>query len=147
MVSAEKQREYDQRRYAKPATRNAVLKRSKRYYSENKSTIRIRHEHWFRTHREKAREYSRNYMRRLRNEIIKKLGGKCECCSGETYEFLQIDHRNGGGTAERRTMSTSKFLLEIRRQKFPQDKYRVLCANCNAARGAYGYCPHEKGGF
>jgi hypothetical protein len=22
--------------------------------------------------------------------------------------------------------------------------YRVLCHNCNLARGFYGYCPHEK---
>jgi hypothetical protein len=21
--------------------------------------------------------------------------------------------------------------------------YRVLCQNCNAARGLYGYCPHQ----
>jgi hypothetical protein len=22
--------------------------------------------------------------------------------------------------------------------------YRVLCHNCNSARGLYGYCPHER---
>jgi hypothetical protein len=26
---------------------------------------------------------------------------------------------------------------------YPNNKYRVLCWNCNLSRGFYGYCPHE----
>jgi hypothetical protein len=30
----------------------------------------------------------------------------------------------------------------MKRNNFPPG-FRVLCRNCNGARGFYGYCPHE----
>jgi hypothetical protein len=34
--------------------------------------------------------------------------------------------------------------LHLIRSRFPRDKYRLLCHNCNMAFGLYGYCPHER---
>jgi len=36
------------------------------------------------------------------------------------------------------------FYLWLKRHGYPADEFRVLCHNCNAARGYYGYCPHER---
>ena len=83
--------------------------------------------------------------RKARLEVINHYGGKCACCGESRYEFLAIDHINGGGTALRRTkkQSSDQIVWEIRREGFP-NIYRVLCHNCNQALGVYGYCPHNK---
>lgn len=36
------------------------------------------------------------------------------------------------------------FYKWLEHNHFPPG-FRVLCHNCNQARGFYGYCPHEKG--
>lgn len=69
---------------------------------------------------------------------------KCACCNEGHYEFLVIDHINGGGSKHRKEIkkkypSTYTFLVA---QKFPLG-YRVLCYNCNCSLGFYGYCPHK----
>jgi hypothetical protein len=50
--------------------------------------------------RRKARERTR----RVRERVIAKYGGKCQCpgCGISQYEWLVIDHVNGGGCKERR---------------------------------------------
>ena len=58
------------------------------------------------------------------------------------FEFLALDHVNGGGREERKTRSTQQIALTAIREGFP-DTYRVLCHNCNQAIGWYGKCPHE----
>jgi radical SAM protein with 4Fe4S-binding SPASM domain len=32
----------------------------------------------------------------------------------------------------------------LKNNNYPKDLFRLLCHNCNMARGCYGYCPHEK---
>jgi hypothetical protein len=56
---------------------------------------------------------------------------------------LALDHVNGGGREERKTMSTQQIALRAIRNGFPPE-YRILCHNCNQSHGWYGYCPHEK---
>lgn len=74
---------------------------------------------------------------------------KCSCC-GETYlEFLAIDHENGNGAEHRKQICTAHpskadIVVWIIRNGFPAG-FRVLCHNCNLARGLYGFCPHEVG--
>lgn len=89
----------------------------------------------------------RDYVRKLREEIISAYGGKCVCCDESAPEFLTIDHINGGGGKHRETIGRTggqSFYIWLRRQGFPKDEFRLLCYNCNCARGKYGYCPHEK---
>lgn len=66
----------------------------------------------------------------------------CYCCLEKRYEFLCIDHINGGGGKHLKSIG-GNFYKWLIRNKFPKG-YRVLCHNCNMARGFYGYCPHEK---
>lgn len=92
-------------------------------------------------------ECKRLRHRRLREEVINKLGGSCVCCGESTFEFLTIDHvqRNGSEHArELKTRSTTALLKAIRNAGFPEQLYRVLCYNCNCAIGVYGVCPHQK---
>lgn len=78
----------------------------------------------------------------IRKKAIAGYGGKCECCKEEAFEFLAIDHVNGGGRKEREKMSTDQIAKKIIAQDFPPE-YRVLCHNCNQAKGWYGFCPHQ----
>jgi hypothetical protein len=73
-------------------------------------------------------------------------GEVCACCFEWRAEFLAIDHANGGGAKHIRSFKSGptgyySWLLKEKREGF-----RVLCHNCNFARGRYGYCPHEHEG-
>ena len=70
----------------------------------------------------------------------------CACCGETASEFLTIDHIDGNGAEHRRKNGygtgwhTYYWLIQ---NNYP-DGFRVLCFNCNSARGFFGYCPHEK---
>ena len=88
-------------------------------------------------------EYFRKRHAKLRKECIQAYGGICECCGETTYEFLTIDHVQGGGRQERNHHGGGSNLLRaLRKNGFPPG-YRVLCYNCNNSYGMYGYCPHK----
>lgn len=81
----------------------------------------------------------------LRKEALFKYGGKCGCCGEDRYEFLAIDHKNGGGNKHRNSGEFHPglgFLMWLKKNSWPKD-FRVLCHNCNSAMGYYGYCPHK----
>jgi hypothetical protein len=64
-------------------------------------------------------------------------------------EFLTIDHPNGDGAAHRRRLKgtrncTDSVYHDLKKRGFPVGEVRVLCWNCNCARGFFGYCPREK---
>lgn len=71
----------------------------------------------------------------------------CRGCGVSDIEFLSIDHIAGGGTKHRKEtkiVGTGMYRW-LKLNGFPAG-YRILCHNCNQARGHYGYCPHEKMG-
>ena len=78
----------------------------------------------------------------IRQKAFDGYGGKCSCCGENKFEFLAIDHVNGGGREERKKLSTRQIADKVINNGFPKD-YRVLCHNCNQAIGWYGICPHE----
>ena len=81
--------------------------------------------------------------RKLREKAFAGYGGCCQCCGEKNFEFLALDHVNGGGRKEREKLSTHQIARKVINQNFP-DTYRVLCHNCNQSIGWYGYCPHQK---
>lgn len=96
--------------------------------------------------------YKEDYNRRRRElnrirkqEVIRTYGGKCACCGEDRWEFLTIDHVNGGGTKHRKQVGSGggAFYKWLKANGYPQEGYRVLCMNCNMALGLYGYCPHQ----
>ena len=80
-----------------------------------------------------------------RVELLTRYGGACECCGEAGLPFLTLDHLNGGGNAEKRAIGRygNGFLRWLLGQPKRPD-LRVLCWNCNMARGLYGACPHEE---
>ena len=88
---------------------------------------------------------SRN--RRVRREVLSHYSDgipHCVCCGETEFEFLTIDHINGGGNAHRKSTGSGANMTDwIRRNNYP-DGFQILCMNCNWAKGMYGECPHTK---
>ena len=97
---------------------------------------------------EKGRTYQRAWLRRVRNSVLDHYGRKCACCGEDTVEFLAIDHVGGGGNAHRRKINgndktgSNAFYRWLIKNDFPSG-FQTLCHNCNFAKSAYGWCPHN----
>lgn len=122
--------------------------RQKRWRNDNKEFDSKRKMTWARKNKDRFNEIGRNFRQRLRKEILKKYGDKCACCGESAYEFLAIDHINGGGNKHRREISpkncTSTSIYQwLKRNNFP-DGFQILCHNCNMAKSLYKMCPHRK---
>ena len=116
-----------QRAYKK-AHPERMLELSRAYYRRNKSAYLER----IKLARKKRRE-----------QMIQTLGGKCACCGETEPLFLCLDHIKGGGRREyKKKGGPHGVWRRAIREGLPQDKYRVLCWNCNAVLGLYGFCPH-----
>lgn len=117
------------------------------YYRKNVKKKRLAARERYYRQRDAILARKKEQDRALKAEIIKAYGGKCECCGETTHEFLTIDHRNGDGAAHRREMGKlckgRYFYRQLKKLGFPKDRFRLLCFNCNIARGFYGYCPHH----
>lgn len=109
--------------------RALMLRASARYRAKNRDTLRAK---------------MRARWRSVRETVIARYGGCCACCGERRYEFLALDHANGGGSRERRGASGAVSALYRRLAVAPalDPAFRVLCHNCNQAVGLYGYCPH-----
>ena len=78
----------------------------------------------------------------------------CWCC-GENFhiDFLAVDHITGRKEMDSElklvklgyssSMVGTKLLRWIIKNNFPEG-FKILCHNCNQAKGFYGKCPHEK---
>ena len=96
---------------------------------------------WSERNRERTNQRAQISKRKFRQECLTFLGGKCECCSEATYEFLAIDHINGGGAKERKMITSQQLYRKIVKEQI-MEGYRILCHNCNMAVAFYGNCPH-----
>lgn len=97
-------------------------------------------------HKQEEREKSKIRRDATRAKCLIHYGGnppKCACCEEFHAEFLCIDHINGGGEQHRKQVGQgAKIYLWLIKNNFPTG-FRVLCYNCNASFGHYGYCPHK----
>lgn len=79
---------------------------------------------------------------RLMVEVFRAYGGAvCRCCGENQFEFLSIDHVNGGDRKHQKEVGN--VYRWLKKNGFPPG-FQVLCMNCNWAKGKYGYCPHER---
>lgn len=94
----------------------------------------------------RAQELRERNYRAARLKVLAHYSGgqpRCACCGETQYEFLSIDHIDGGGTRHQQEVGRGAGILRwLVREGFPSG-FRVLCHNCNQARGVYGRCPHE----
>lgn len=110
----------------------------------NKEESRKRVTAWrARTPLAKVRSKQRNKDKKIK--VLIAYGGlKCSCdgCTVTHLEFLTIDHIEGGGRKHRKEVNQHVYAWLIKND-FPPG-FRVLCMNCNFAKGIYGFCPHER---
>lgn len=93
---------------------------------------------------QECRDYRKELDLAVKLAAFDRYGGReCACCRESNVEFLTIDHINGGGTQHRRSGKIVNIYRWLKKQNYPVG-YRVLCFNCNAAYGLFGYCPHQK---
>lgn len=97
---------------------------------------------WRAKNRIKANLHTRDFNRRVKRLCLDKYGSVCQCCGEDKYEFLAIDHINGGGIKHRKENNIKTVYGWLKKNNFPQG-FRVLCHNCNCALGHFGYCPHK----
>lgn len=134
--NAEKNREYQRIYKLEHADQLAELRRLRKHL-------------WKSSKKAYQNEYARQYAAKFREKVIEMYGGMCSCCGESTHEFLQIDHINNDGAAQRKSGCGvgHRFYRWLVKNGCPRDAYRLLCCNCNFSRGKYGYCPHEKRKF
>lgn len=120
-----------------------------RYYPGHRGDRREVALVWAHANRERLSVARRNWRARTRLEALIHYGGNppsCACCGEAHLEFLNFDHINGDGGAERRRfgrgMTGLRLASRLKQQGWPEG-IRILCWNCNAARGSFGYCPHD----
>lgn len=101
--------------------RNAWCKECMNSYSVNR---RISNPVYAENRRKKIREI--HAERRI--AILWFLGEKCIKCGFSDSRALQVDHVNGGGVLERKTLGTSGVYNDVIRNP---GRYQLLCANCN----------------
>jgi hypothetical protein len=74
-------------------------------------------------------------LRIRREDIVKKLGGKCiDCGYDKDIRALQIDHVHGNGNKERKEHGSSYKNLKHIAENISSGDYQVLCANCNCIK-------------
>lgn len=80
-----------------------------------------------------SKDYQKEYSRKVRKSVVECLGGCCQKCGFNDIRALQIDHINGGGSKERKTIRFSgSFHVNVMRSFLnKENKYQLLCANCN----------------
>jgi hypothetical protein len=88
---------------------------------------------------------SKEFNRKLKQDLVTNYGGKCECCGETRIEFLTIDHINNDGYLDRKEKGNTRGVqLWLRRNGYPKDNYRLLCYNCNCASYFRGSCHGEE---
>lgn len=100
---------------------------------------------------EVVRAQQRRAMKALRIKVLSHYSDgamQCACCGESRYEFLAIDHVDGGGHKHRMELFKGKragtrFYSWLHKANYPTG-YQILCHNCNMAKGFWGECPHEK---
>lgn len=86
--------------------------------------------------------YQRSKNRTIRLEIIKHYGSRCCCCNEKRTHFLSIDHIYGNGSIHRKSFKNLRYYYRWILKNKP-NWLRLLCYNCNMAKGFFGYCPHD----
>lgn len=100
---------------------------------------------WTPEQRVKVAQAKIKYRKKVRVMIRERYGKVCQCCGEHRPEFLTLDHINGGGGRHRKAIGGGGVLMYVKLvgQGLPEG-YQTLCFNCNAAKGAFGECPHKK---
>lgn len=120
--------------------------RVRAYYQKNREEILARLKRNYNADPEPRKEYARQAARKLRAEFLAAYGGRCECCGESEPAFLCLDHVNRDGVRDRAATGgrNTGVIRRLKREGWPRDGYRLLCANCNTATAWGRECPHQR---
>jgi hypothetical protein len=92
------------------------------------------------------KQRSSKLAKKRRRAVITHYGGACACCGQDIFEFLEIDHIDGGGAAHRKKIGQGGLYRWLITNDYPSG-FQVLCSDCNHSKGRYGACPHRSRGL
>jgi hypothetical protein len=146
--------------------REKILIKMRQSYKNNPNKKIKANQEWRKNHPDYMKKYCKIYYSIPKNKNRKSENSKrydakqrmivinhysdnkntCSCCGENIFEFLTIDHINGGGHEHIRKIVKSGHLYGwLIKHEFPVG-YDVLCMNCNWAKGKYSVCPHKRYG-
>lgn len=136
--------------------KNASIVYWKEFRSKNKDKLLLSYKKQHIKHKEKRNKQSRDYgkanasrrsldMKDKRRIVLNHYSNgtmACNCCGENIYDFLSLDHINGGGNQHRKK-EKGRLEPKLIKANFP-DGYQVLCHNCNMGkRFNNNICPHK----
>ena len=89
----------------------------------------------------KFQGYRKRSYAKLRLQALQRIAGEnklpLRCpCGCDDFSLLEINHKNGGGSKELKSIGTHTYLRMIARGERPVDDLDIKCRVCNAAN----YC-------
>ena len=85
---------------------------------------------------------------KMTRDILDHYKHKCVCCGETNPFFLTVDHKLGQGNVDRREvrkMGSNDWYKKVIQEGYPEDKYQILCFNCNLGRQRNKeMCPHKE---
>lgn len=112
-----------------------VLEQSRNWKENNKGKRAKYMKIWADRNREKVRETSRkSYLKRKKKLLIMISNGNLKCvnCGCNDIRLLEINHKNGGGSVERKRTGCLNLYEQIRRGERGIKDLELLCRVCNA---------------
>lgn len=114
-------------------------------WNQNRDKYIAHHREW--SARTENADSGRRWRKQIRAEMLVAYGSRCTCCGEVEPEFLTLDHV-GGMTDENHPWSTKQrgttIYGKLKKLGWPQDRYRLLCMNCNWAIRFTQVCPHRR---
>ncbi len=104
---------------------------NRRYKKRHADALHASKKRYRSANRERVRAWKQKYRRKLRQEILRAYGSKCALCGEQRKSQLTVDHVQNDGRAHRQRRGRSWY-VDVRREGFPKDKYRILCRRCNS---------------
>lgn len=138
-----------------PARLELARMQSMDWYYKNPEKARLRRKRAEAKRPDHYREMKRKNMAKRRARVRYLIIGfyshgtyRCACCGESQFDFLTLDHINGGGGREMiqlfgRRQASSPFYFWLARNGFPSG-YQILCLNCNMSKGKHGVCAHRR---
>jgi len=110
------------------------IQNTKEWNAKNKERHYTNHKLWVKSNRPKVNKIQRNWHANVRKKALSIIGnGKLECvrCGCNILSFLEINHKNGGGTTETRKLG-SHLVHNIVKGSRKIEDLELLCKPCNA---------------
>lgn len=94
---------------------------------------------YVKNNRDRFAYYGTRQRDRIKLEMVEAYGGKCKRCGNDNPVVLILDHINDDAHIERELYGANargghKHYHRLKAQGWPQDRFQLLCANCNMVK-------------